>query len=532
MLSGLYREARAMQRRQLPIGIQTFRTLRESDCYYVDKTALIHELVSRGRHYFLSRPRRFGKSLLIDTLRELFLGNEPLFRGLAIHDQWDWSERHPVVRLSFGGKNNEPGDLEGSVLSQLSIVERNAGLDPAPSTLDGPDRFMDLLDRLHHKTGRQVVVLIDEYDKPILDVLDNPEMANANREYLRGFYGVIKDSAEHVRFVFVTGISMFTKVSLFSGLNNLENISLDPTFAAICGYTDRDLDTVFAPELDGLDRDEIRRWYNGYHWLGEEKLYNPFDILLLFRGRQFKAHWYETGTPDMLYRKIVEERRNPMELERLLADEGLMSSFDVGNIDLRALMFQAGYLTILGEERRRTRTLYRLGYPNLEVRESMAHGLLEYATRRVFEAEDHGETLAGLLAAEDFEGFGTSLRAYLSGIPHQWYDSSEIERYEAHYASMLYLSFRAIGLELVVEDPSSHGRADMVVFHEAKVFVLEFKMAGEGEAPESALDRAINQMRERGYAEKYRDRGEPVHLVAAVFGREQRNLLALRAEVA
>ena len=519
-----------MQRRQLPIGIQSLRTIRDNDCYYVDKTPLIHELVSQGRHYFLSRPRRFGKSLLIDTLRELFSGNEPLFRGLAIHEQWDWSETHPVVRLSFDGKSSEVGNLEGNVLKQLEIIERNFGLDPAPPTDAGPERFMDLLDRLHRKTGREVVVLVDEYDKPILDVLDKPELAIANREYLRGFYGVIKGSAEHVRFVFVTGISMFTKVSLFSGLNNLENISLDPTFAAICGYTDRDLDTVFAPELEGLDRDEIRRWYNGYHWLGKDKLYNPFDILLLFRRRQFKAHWYETGTPDMLYRKIVEEGRNPMALERGLADEGLMSSFDVADIDLRALMFQAGYLTIIGEERRRTRTLYRLGYPNLEVRESMAHGLLEYATRRAFEAEDHGEALAELLAAEDFEGFGERLRAYLSGIPHQWYDNSEIERFEAHYASMLYLSFRAIGLDLVVEDPSSHGRADMVVFHGGKVFVLEFKMAGEDEAPQAALDRAMKQMRERGYADKYRDRGEPIHLLGVVFGRRQRTLLGVRAE--
>ena len=519
-----------MNRRLLPIGIQDFRTIREEGCYYVDKTPLIRRLVDGGRYYFLSRPRRFGKSLLIDTLRELFSGNEPLFRGLAIHEQWDWSETHPVVRISFGGKYNEAEDLANDILVQLAILERNADLAPESGNLTGPGRLRSLLDRLHEKTGKRVVVLVDEYDKPILDVLDKPEMANANREYLRGFYGVIKDSADHVRFVLVTGISMFTKVSLFSGLNNLENISLDPTFAAICGYTDRDLDTVFAPELEGLDRDQIRRWYNGYHWLGEEKLYNPFDILLLFSERAFKAHWYETGTPTMLYRKIVEERRNPMELERVLADEGLMSSFDVGDIDLRALMFQAGYLTIIGEERRRTRTLYRLGYPNLEVRGSMAHGLLEYATRRAFEAEDHGEALAELLAAEDFEGFGERLRAYLSGMPHQWCDNSGIERFEAHYASKLYLSFRAIGLDLVVEDPSSHGRADMVVFHGGKVFVLEFKMVGEGETSEAALDRAMKQMRERGYADKHRDRGEPIHLLGVAFGRRQRTLLGVRAE--
>ena len=520
-----------MHRRQLPIGIQDFRTIREEDYYYVDKTPLIEQLVRQGRHYFLSRPRRFGKSLLIDTLRELFSGNEPLFRGLAIHGQWDWSETHPVVRLSFGGVGSEPGGLSEDIHDQLQDAESNAGLDLASEIHSGSVRLRNLLRRLHRKTGKRVAVLVDEYDKPILDVLDNPEMANANREYLRGFYGAIKDSAEHVHFVFVTGISMFTKVNLFSGLNNLKNITLDPRFAAICGYTDHDLDTVFAPELEGLNRDEIRRWYNGYHWLGEEKLYNPFDILLLFSDREFEAHWFETGTPEMLYRQIVRQKVNPMTLEDIVADSSLLSKFDVSDIELQGLMFQAGYLTITGLERRGQRRRFRLGYPNHEVRESMARGLLEYTTRRAIEAEDHGAVLAELLAAEDFEEFGEQLKAYLSGIPHQWYDSSEIDRFEAHYASMLYLSFRATGLDLVVEDASSHGRADMVVFHGGKVFVLEFKMAGEGEAADTALDRAINQMRERGYADKFRDRGEPVHLVAVVFGREQRNLLALRAEV-
>jgi len=521
-----------MQRRQLPTGIQSFQRLREKGCYYVDKTPLIAELIERGDHYFLSRPRRFGKSLLLDTLRELFAGNEELFRGLAIHERWDWSAPHPVVRLSFGGKNNEPGDLEDSCLKQLEIIERDFELDPAPSRDKGPERFMDLLHRLHHKTGKQVVVLVDEYDKPILDVLDNPEMAEANRGYLRGFYGVIKDNAEHVRFVFVTGISMSTKVSLFSGLNNLRNISLDPRFATICGYTDRDLDTVFAPELDGLDRDEIRRWYNGYHWLGEEKLYNPYDILLLFSDRTFKAHWYETGTPDVLYRQVLREKRNPMELERLAADAELLSSFDVGDVDLRALMFQAGYLTIGREEHLGPDRLFSLEFPNLEVRLSFSKGLLAHAGQDRVEVIRSGNALLELLGAGDFEGFAERLKTYLAGVPHQWYDAGGIDRFEAHYASMLYLCFRAVGADLAVEDSSNHGRADMVVFHAGQVFVLEFKMAADGEPPEAALDRAIKQMRQRGYAEKYRGRGNPTHLLAAVFSQNQRNLLALRAECA
>ncbi len=243
-------------RQRLPIGMQDFARMRETGSYYVDKTPLIGQLVDDGRHYFLSRPRRFGKSLLVDMIGALFEGRKDLFEGLAIHQHWDWSLTHPVVRLSFDGKYSEPED-----------IERHAGFEAA-TCRTAPERLFDLLDRLHHATGQRVVILVDEYDKPILDVLGDVALATANREYLRGFYGIVKGSAAYVRFVFVTGITMFSKVSLFSGLNNLEDISLDPRYATLCGYTDDDLDEVFAPEFDGLDRDKIRTWYNGYHWLG------------------------------------------------------------------------------------------------------------------------------------------------------------------------------------------------------------------------------------------------------------------------
>ncbi|MXY66890.1 MAG: AAA family ATPase [Gammaproteobacteria bacterium] len=519
-----------MKHRQLPIGIQNFRTIREEDFYYVDKTPLIRNLVGQGRFYFLSRPRRFGKSLLVDTLKSLFEGSEELFRGLDIHGHWDWSKKSPVVRLSFGGKYNEPGDVDRSVLNQLAIIERNAGLPQAISLDTGPERFQDLLDRLHHATGLQVVVLVDEYDKPILDVLENPDLAKANRDYLRGFYGIIKDSYEHVRFVLVTGVSMFSKVNLFSGLNNLEDISLNPQFATICGYTDNDLDTVFAPELPGLDREEVRRWYNGYHWLGEEKVYNPFDVLLLFRNRKFRPWWFETGSPEFLFRLLMEKEVSPMELENREVNENLVSKFDVGDIGVDSLLFQTGYLTIVEEEQRGSRILYRLDYPNFEVRQSLNQGLLEHVTRRGTEAANQGEELVRLLGENDFEGFGERLRSFLAGIPYPWHASGDLGRYESWYASMLYMSFRTIGVDLRVEDVSSHGRADMVVFRDGQIFVLEFKMT-EGERDvEKMLDRAMAQMRERGYGEKYRDRGEPTHLVGLVFGGTERNLLGVRAE--
>ena len=518
-----------MTRRQLPIGIQSFRTLREQDCYYVDKTHLIWRLVDGGNFYFLSRPRRFGKSLLIDTLQELFEGSEPLFRGLDIHSHWDWSVKHPVVRLSFDGKHDEPGDLEQSIANQLAITESDFGLETAQSPVTGPERLRRLLHRLHQATDQQAVVLVDEYDKPILDVIDQPEMARTNRDYLRGFYGIIKGSARDVRFVFVTGVSMFSRVSLFSGLNNLDNISLDPEYADICGYTDADLDTVFAPELPGLDRDEIRAWYNGYHWLGEERLYNPFDVLLLFRKREFMPHWFETGSPTFLFRMMMEREVSPLELEGLTVDAKQLSKFDVEDIGVQALLFQTGYLTIASRERRGPRTLYTLDYPNFEVRQSLNDGLLGHIAGPDIGVADQGDELGRLLAANDFDGFAECLRSFFAGVPYQWQVSNGPARYEAWYAGMLYACFRTIGLDLRVEESSGRGRADMVLLHGGQVFVLEFKMADGKASGDAAAQEAVAQMRSRGYAEKYMDRGEPVHLVGIAFGREGRNVSVVKA---
>ncbi|MYD93937.1 MAG: AAA family ATPase, partial [Chloroflexi bacterium] len=487
-----------MNRRRLPIGTQSFRRLRETGSYYVDKTPLIRALIDQGDHYFLSRPRRFGKSLLLDTLRSLFECREELFRGLDIHGHWDWSVPHPVVRLSFDGKYNEHGDLERNILNQLALVEHAAGIDPAQAVGTGPERLQAVLYHLHRSAGRQVAVLVDEYDKPILDVLNDPELATANRDYLRGFYGIIKGSAEHVRFAFVTGVSMFSKVSLFSGLNNLRDISLDPRYATICGYTDSDIDKVFGPELDGLDRDEIRTWYNGYHWRGGERVYNPYDVLLLLESREFHPYWFKTGSPTFLFQMLMEKSVSPMELENRMVDMSLVSKFDVNDIGIEALLFQTGYLTIAEERSDGFDTLYRLDYPNLEVQVSLNRGLLQHLGKAAAEAAGQGRELCALLEANDFEGFGDRLRSYLSGIPYEWHASGDLARYEAWYASLLHMCFRAIGVDIRAEDTSSRGRADMVVLLSGQVFVLEFKMAETESGTNAALDAAGAQLRRGG----------------------------------
>ena len=260
-----------MAKRRLPIGIQTFRKVREENCYYVDKTAFIERLVAEGKHYFLSRPRRFGKSLFLDTLKELFEGNEALFEGLHVHAGWTWGKPHPVVRMDFaGGDFKQPDLLADSVMEQLAAEERRHGVEMNYRTV--PGRFAHLLEVLHERTGRRVVVLVDEYDKPILDVLGTPSVARANRDFLRSLYGVIKASDARIRFTFLTGVSKFSKVNLFSQLNSLTDITLDPAYSSICGYTERDLDTVFAPEARGFRNRE--RFRNAiYFHLGGLDLY-------------------------------------------------------------------------------------------------------------------------------------------------------------------------------------------------------------------------------------------------------------------
>ena len=510
-----------MVRRRLPIGLQTFRKLREQDCYYVDKTAYLDRLLHAGTHYFLSRPRRFGKSLFLDTLKELFEGSEELFAGLYIHERHDWTERHPVVRLSFGGGNfKEPGYLDTNVMAQLDGIEVAAGVSPRYAT--APERFGYLIRSLHGQTGQRVAVLVDEYDKPILDALvEKPEVACANRDYLRGLYGVIKDSDAHVRFTFLTGISKFSKVSLFSQLNNLTDLTLDRRYSAICGYTERDLETVFAPELAGLDREQVREWYNGYSWRGTEKVYNPYDVLLLFDSREFAAHWFETGTPAFLVDTLFRRRISSVSLDEMVSTGELLSTFDVEEIGTEALLFQTGYLTITGEEELGGKALYRLGYPNREVRQSLNEYLLRRLVQDATRQTANSMRLARLLEAVDCEGLRGLFHAFFASIPYEWHTNNDIANYEGYYASVFYSYFAALGYEIVVEESSSHGRLDMAVRAGGQVYLFEFKVV-ELAPPGSALA----QLRERDYAAKYRDRGEPIHLIGVEFSRDTRNVTA------
>ena len=507
-----------MDKRLLPIGIQSFRDIRDHDCYYVDKTGYALRLFREGRYYFLSRPRRFGKSLFVDTLKHLFEGDQDLFVGLEAYDQWDWSVRFPVVKLSFGSGDFKDSDsLQTNVQEQLLDLEIDSGVECRHQSAAG--RLRHLIRTLHRQTGRQVAVLVDEYDKPILDALGDPVNARANRDFLRGFYAVIKDCAEHVRFAFLTGVSKFSKVSLFSGLNNLNDITLDQRFAGICGYTEGDLDKVFAAELAGLDREQIRDWYNGYSW-GPESVYNPFDLLLLFDKREFKAWWFETGTPTFLTRLLTERCVAADRLDGLRASEALLSTFDVDRIAPEALLFQTGYLTIGGRERGdHGIENFRLVYPNREVRQSLNLSLLDHITGDPSRREEQSRDLQQLLKMGDMDNLQSWFRALFAGIPYHWHNRNTIADYEGYYASVFYSFFVGLGATVTVEDSGSTGRADLAVQTAGRVFVFEFKVfAATGEGA------ALRQLQQRDYAAKYRHLGLPIHLVGVEFNSQTRSV--------
>ena len=581
----------AVERRRLPTGIQTFRRIREEGYYYVDKTAYARRLADdAGKHYFLSRPRRFGKSLFLDTLKALYEGAEELFRGLAVHDGWDWSRRCPVVRLDFAGGNyKRPGALLARVGEQLQDIERETGT-PSSAGATAPGRLVRLLAALHRRTGRRVVVLVDEYDKPIVDALhDAPETAKANRDDLRGLYGALKACDAHVELAFLTGVSRFSKVSLFSDLNFLTDLTLNPRYSAVCGYTEADLDTVFAPELPGLDRDLVRAWYNGYNWRGSERVYNPWAILHLFASREFEAHWFETATPRFLVDTLIRRGFAAPDLENVHASAALLSAFDVDAIAPEALLFQTGYLTIAAEETAPDGPpRFRLGYPNREVRRGLNESLLDALApdwRRTEAAEGNGAELRRVLAAEDWTGLEALFRRLLAGIPHDWHRRNDIARYEGYWSSVFYAFFQASVDGVSVEDATSRGRLDLAVKLDGNAYLFEFKVAersgsprrprpdGAGSAPPrteagAEVDRrprpdrgappradagaggdpvptlpgprrdpseetaALAQLKARRYADKYRAPDCSVHLIGVEISAGERDIASLEVEAA
>jgi hypothetical protein len=512
--------------RILPIGIQNFEKLRTGNYLYVDKTAYLAKLVIGEKPYFLSRPRRFGKSLFLSTLKAYFQGKKELFEGLAIAElEKDWIE-YPVFHLDMSvGKVTDMKYFMSVLDSNLKDLEQRWGENPNDDT--PARRLKGLIKRVHEQTGRKVVVLVDEYDKPLLDVIDNEELYRLIHEQLGGFYGVLKSADEHLRLVFLTGITKFAQLNVFSQLNQLDDISLQAPYAGICGITEEELLHNFQPELHALAEAngqtyeeavaEMKSRYDGYHFASESPdIYNPFSVLNVLNTKKYRNYWFKTGTPTALVKLVKKQGLSASKLEQgIRATESDIEDFRIGQDNLTPLLYQSGYLTI--KEYDPTFEEYRLGFPNKEVMYGFYNNLLlQYAPT----SESSDFTPAAFLKelyAGDVDAFMTRIRALFASIPYS--TEKDGVRNEDFYQSVLYLLFSLWGQYAEIEKRSARGRADLVVFRPDTVYVFEFKMMNNGTAED-----ALEQINDKGYAIPYSAGTRKVVKVGAEFSAEERTV--------
>ena len=523
MTSSALESPPANPRKKLPIGIQSLRELREEGHYYADKSGYAVDLAQSGKYYFLSRPRRFGKSLFLDTLKELFEGHAALFKGLAAETQWDWSKKYPVIRINFGdGVLQSRAELEERIHELLLDNQRRLGVTCAHASISG--QLSELIAQAHRLTGQRVVVLVDDCDKPVLDnIADQATAANMHMGLIN-LYSVLKNTDEHLKFVLLTGVGKFSQAGMFSGLNNLIDITLDARYSALCGYTDEDVDTVFAPELPGLDREEIRRRYNGYNWQGSS-VYNPFELLQLFLHRKFMPYWFEASAPTILVKLLAEQQVFTPTLGQTVADGTQLSTLHVDDISPEALLFQMGYLTVGSAWKIPGRQAFTLKYPNKEVQASLNDSLLKHWVGGLSIPGRQISQLYRVLAANDLPALKPLFHAFFATIPHDWYHNSPIAQYEGYHASIFYSHFAALGLDIRLEDATNQGRIDMTVLFNGHVYIFEFK-AVDGQSDGGTLE----QIKRNHYADKYRARGEPIHLIGVAFGKDSRNIVGFEVE--
>ena len=508
--------------KKLPIGIQTFSEIREEQYAYVDKTGLAVDLVESGKYYFLSRPRRFGKSLFISTLQALFEGRKELFEGLAAYSRWDWDTTYPVIKISFAGVARTVADMKQDIKNILRENEERLGLE-CEDISDIGGCFRELVKKACRKYQQKVVILVDEYDKLILDNLDQVEMAKEAREILKDLYTTIKDSDEFIKFAFLTGVSKFARVSIFSGLNNLKDITLDPRYATICGYTQHDLETTFSEHLINADMDRVREWYNGYSFLGE-RVYNPFDILLFIdSGFMFQNYWFSTGTPTFLIKLIRQNKYFLPKFADLWVNSSLVDSFDIENIQLEPILFQAGYLTIKEvREKRRGGYEYLLTVPNKEIQLSLNDVLIDYLTNQVTDKGRFQDLLYEALENGEPETLKDTLTVLFASIPYNNYVNNTIGSYEGYYASVLYVYLASLGLDITAEDVTNRGRIDLTVKINDNIYILEFKVDGEG--------KALEQIKEKHYHQKYLGQQKNIFLIGIDFSSEDKNVAGFEWE--
>ncbi len=516
-------------KRLLPIGIQDFEKLRTENYVYVDKTDLVFQLVQESRPFFISRPRRFGKSLLISTFESYFQGKKELFNGLKISKlEKEWTP-YPIIKIGFASNNYiSSQNLLSRLNTILSDYEKDYKIENDQK--DPSERLYVLITQMYKKTGKQIVVLIDEYDKPILDALFTPD-EEKNRNILQGFYGPLKELDHYIRFIFITGITKIAHVNIFSGLNQLDDISMNEKYAYICGLTENEIKDCFKPEIESLGNrrnktfnetlEKLNEMYDGYHFCPDSNgLYNPFSVLKAFSENKFGSYWFETGTPTMLMKTL---ERNPSDLfslaNGLKTQESSFNNYDPETNNLLPVIYQSGYLTIKGYDE--DSELYTLNLPNKEVENGLFKILLPRFTP--IAESDLGITIESLKKAfneQNFEQIMSLVRATISDIPTIMKKKS----CENYYESIMHVLFRLTGFNVVSELQSINGRSDIVVSTSDSVYIFELKM----DIPDvtTALEQACNQVNEKGYADRYALSDKNLNKIAIVFSSEGKGLVS------
>ena len=507
--------------KNLPIGDHTFESLITGNSLYIDKTEYIHNLLQPAKGvYFLSRPRRFGKSLLVSTLAALFEGKRELFDGLWIAEQSDYGfEPHPVFQIDMSRERiTDALSLEKHIMRVTAEMAEKYQVSLSYDTYTS--RFTELLRKL--SAQNKVVVLVDEYDKPILDNLQSSTRDEV-KEALRGFYATIKASDPYLRFVLLTGVTKFAKISVFSGLNNLLDISLDKRYAEMLGITQAELEHYFADRIEQLAGQmnitpdallaQIGQWYNGYRFSTKDVyVYNPFSTLLLFEQQEFKFHWFETGTPTFLIDLI---KRNPARWSQIyqpqLVSERAFSTYDIENLDSLPLMFQTGYLTIKDVVQEGGKLLYKLDYPNFEVRDSFLAEVLDS-----FAGMEAGESyiyrMANQLQAGEIDPVMETMQVFFANVSYDLHLN-----YEKYYQTIFFVIFELLKFKVQAEVTTNRGRIDVAVEVERFIYLFEFKLSGTKEE-------ALQQIKDKQYYQKYLDRGKDIILVGAAFDPQQGNI--------
>ncbi len=519
--------------RKIPAGIQSFKKFRELGFIYIDKTSYVYNLVHQSIPFFLSRPRRFGKSLFLSTLSAYWQGKKELFKGLEIEaleenntNAW---QPNPVFYFDFDGKNYQKENaLEEVIQGYLNNIEELYHC-PNPS-MAIEERFSTLLKKAHADTGRRCIVLVDEYDKPLLEVMDNPDKLEHNKSVLKGLSGNLKKCDEHIQFIFITGVTKFHKVSIFSDLNNLTDISLVQSYAGICGISEKELTTFYSPEIDALANaqemtreeclDTLKQMYDGYHFHPKaEGVYNPYSLARVFFSREFNPYWYETGTPDFLIKKLkkINFDIRKFSSKQLYASQSTLTDYNGDTVEPIPLLYQSGYLTISSYDNRRQR--YTLSFPNQEVKYGFLNSLkTEYIPTSQTGADTDIYTLDDYIENGDLEGIRNVLTALFASIPY----TAENDPFENYFQSVIYIIFTLLGKFVQCEMHTYSGRIDCRVITEEYIYLFEFKR-------DDTADNALKQIDSKDYALPFVADHRTLYKIGVSFDSETRTLKEWKA---